>query len=293
MLQVFTSTTMWLLFCTLMAVMSLRCTAQEETWDESLSIHQGMRSKAAMGDRDAQWLLGNDYFYGKHDVKQNEAAGVQLISQAAEQGHMEATQLMGHLLVQGHPVVTKDPKRGIKFLEKSANEGGNAKSMYLLGKAYYSGKGLDHLTESQRMAKAFKWYKAGADRGCMHSRTDLGDMYRLGKGTKQDYDKALYCYRKVSLEFDSIALNTQQKPEVVMNKTTVAKALNTLGGMYGQGIGVKLDYDMAYKYLSKAAGIGHENAKKNMAVIEKQLEKQKEKRKEARKANAEQDTEEL
>jgi TPR repeat protein len=258
--------TMRVLLFALMAV-GCRC-GSDETEDESISIHHGLRDSAAKGDQKAQWLIGSDYFYGSNKVPKDEARGVQYIAAAAATGFPQAQELMGNLLVKGHPDVKKNPKKGLKFLDKSAKSG-NVKSIHLVGKAYYNGTGLD-LPESERMPKAFKWFKKGAKRGCMHCQFDLADMYRTGKGTVQDYPQALYFYRQVALHFDKIALNTERKPEVLANKTTVGKALNTLGVMYHSGMGVEKDLNLAWENLARAAGIGHQGAKKNLPLVEEE-----------------------
>ena len=51
----------------------------------------------------------------------------------------------------------------------------------------------------------------------------------------------------------------------------VAAAQYNLGAMYGNGEGVTENAVQAYKWWNIAAAQGHENAKKNKAIIEKEM----------------------
>ena len=66
-----------------------------------------------------------------------------------------------------------------------AAEQGDADAQFMLGGAYYEGKGVtkDH-------AEAVKWYRKAADQGEADAQIKLGVAYYFGQGVPQDYVEA-------------------------------------------------------------------------------------------------------
>jgi len=236
---------------------------------DDLGIHHGLVKAAQEGDPEAQVLLGLDKFYGQNGVDHNEEEGISWMHSAAVKGNMQAQEFIASVLVRGHAQAPQDVPRGIEFAEKAATEG-SVKSMELLGTAYYSGTGLDRMSEKDRMAKAFHWMKTGAKAGSYQSQTDLADMYRLGRGVKQSYKKALTWYNKVANQHQDLTLNRmpdKEKPSWKANATAVAKALNNIGAMHSNGWGCTKDIDLAITLMEKADKLGHPNAGKNAEIL--------------------------
>ena len=122
---------------------------------------------------------------------------------------------------------------------------------YYLGFMYYYGQGV-----SQNYQEAFKWLLLAAGEGfCIvldwqryldnHDNyfriysdgeqaalAIIGDAYRDGCGVKQDYSKAVACYKEAGGS-DS--------------------ACKSLGDMYRDGLGVEQDYSKAAEYYERAA----------------------------------------
>jgi TPR repeat protein len=78
-------------------------------------------------------------------------------------------------------------------------------------------KGVDAYDRGD-FATALKEWKPLAEKGGASLQSDLGDLYRLGKGVPQDYAKAMKWYRKAA----------EQGSEY---------SQNILGTMYGHGRG--------------------------------------------------------
>ena len=71
---------------------------------------------------------------------------------AAEQGHSDAQERLGHAYYHGEGV-TQDYEVGVTWLLKAAEQG-EADAQYLLGEAYYHGKGV-----AQDREAAVRWYR--------------------------------------------------------------------------------------------------------------------------------------
>jgi len=245
---------------------------------EDLHIYKGMWDKAKQGDSTAQSLLGMDLFFGHNGVPMDEATGLQMLTKAADAGDRNAQDFMGGLLIRGHELA-HDVKRGVEYAEKAAKQG-SVKAMELLGNTFYAGNGLGHLTEEERMKKAFQWHLKAAEKGSLVSGSDVADYYRLGKGVKQDHKKAFRWHERIADNFQNLAGIDHNKPTAARNKTAIAKSLNTLGAMLHNGWGAERDDYGARKYFEKAAALGHAGAAKNAAALN-EAEKERLKRKSA------------
>jgi TPR repeat protein len=84
----------------------------------------------------------------------------------------------------------------------------------------------------------FQETKARAEKGDAVAQTELGLMYRDGKGAPQDYGEAVKWYRKAA-EQDN------------------AQGQSKLGGMYARGWGVPQDYVEGVKWYRRAADQGY------------------------------------
>jgi len=139
--------------------------------------------------------------------------------------------------------------------------------MHRAGRGYYIGEGLGHLKDSERFKRAFNWWLKASGLGCIESQVDLGDCYRLGKGAEITYKQALYWYEKVIKEEKELMAKPNDKPSWQWNKTAIARAYNTLGGMMYAGQGSDPDTYGALQYFDKAVELGHANAGKNAETI--------------------------
>jgi TPR repeat protein len=119
-----------------------------------------------------------------------------------------------------------DVKRGIDYLQKSA-EKGHPIASYHLGLIYKEGKYLhpDHNL-------AFKYFEQAAKQGHEESQFNLALLYQNGQGTANDYSMALDLY-------ETLAQNGNKRAEI------------QAGMMYWNGQGTPLDKDKALKTLKK------------------------------------------
>ena len=81
---------------------------------------------------------------------------------------------------------------------------------------------------------AFEAAEKGAKQGNPFEQFNLGLMYYKGRGTAQDYTKAVNWWRRAA-------------------EQDFAEALNNLGMMYGNGDGVAQDYVQAHMWTNLAA----------------------------------------
>lgn len=138
-------------------------------------------------------------------------------------------------------LVTESLSADIKTLRKQA-EAGDAISQYLLGEAYYFGRGV-----KQDYAEAVKWYRRAGDHGHAAAQNNLGQMYKIGEGVPQDHAEAVKWYKKAAEKGD-------------------AQAQSNLGIAYFKGRGIPQDYAEAVKWTRKAAEQGVAIAQFNLGV---------------------------
>ena len=94
-----------------------------------------------------------------------------------------------------------------------------------------------------------KWYRKAADQGYVQAQYRLGDCYFLGEGVAEDLVEAVKWYRKAADQGYYLAQTM-------------------LGDCYTHGKGVAKDEVEAYALYS-LAGIKAEDARKNLAILEK------------------------
>lgn len=110
------------------------------------------------------------------------------------------------------------------------------KTFYKLG-AVYSYLGDDSKANEYYYMAAY-CYKEAAEKGIIEAQEELGEMYELGKGIKQNYKLATEWYLKAA------------------EQNNVSAQYN-LGEMYEKGKGVEKDLSIALKWYNKAAEQGH------------------------------------
>ena len=120
-------------------------------------------------------------------------------------------------------------KQGQKKIENSCQSQLSAEEMYEIGKENYKKKNY---------SEAVKWFRKAAEQGYAEAQTNLGDMYRKGKGVPQDDSEAIKWYLKA----------TEQGH---------ARAQNNLGVMYKNGYGISQDDSEAVKWFRKVAEQGY------------------------------------
>jgi TPR repeat protein len=104
------------------------------------------------------------------------------------------------------------------------------------------GYGYQHgVCVDQDYEEALFWYRKAANQGNDRAQSRLGDMYSAGLGVEQDYEEAAKWYRKSADQ-------------------NYGGAQYALGAMYSKGLGVEQDHEKAVGLLSKAYEVGYSKA---------------------------------
>lgn len=219
-----------------------------------------------------------------------------LLVRHADGGDTWAQSFLGAMLIEGVGVA-KDPQRGLVLLRKSA-EGGNHFGMYELGRAYAVAEGL-----KRNYVEAVKWMRKAAVREFGPAYFGVGHLYYRGWGVNQDSEAAESCFRnamelgviegRTNLRYfyfwekaispdvmnrmlkksrSAIELyNNEQYRDALTKFRALANenngiALNYLGFMHSQGLGVEKSPSMAVNYYRRAARKGVRTAQFNLAL---------------------------
>jgi hypothetical protein len=168
----------------------------------------------------------------------------------AEQGNAAAQYNLGYMYDNGHGV-PRDDGQAISWYKKAADQG-YVGAQARLGQAAQAQpmQECDQYHKNDQYAKAFACYKPLAEQGNAEAQHNLGWMYEHGHGVPQDYQQALSWYRKAAEHGN-------------------APAQNYLGYIYDNGQGVPQDYSQAVSWYRKAAEQGLDEARRNLAALER------------------------
>lgn len=152
---------------------------------------------AEAGDADAQFALGDIYRRPMNDIGNKEMAA-HWIELAANQDQRDALCVMAYSYLQDPEIETmnvnnlsyeQDVDKGMQFLRHAADLG-NANALYVLAICYRKGKYVEKDVE-----KAFELLQKSVNIAPTPESVDeLGDFYRDGIGTEQNYEAAAQCY---------------------------------------------------------------------------------------------------
>ena len=176
-----------LLVC-LLAMVPGQSRAQDYTAEDVARL----REFACQGDAEAQFYLGNCYYYGEV-VKQDYSEAVKWYRQAAQQGLAEAQYNLGNCYCFGEGV-TQNHTEAVKWYRKAAEQG-LASAQCNLGVCYDKGEGV-----AQNYTEAVKWYRKAAEQGHAGAQYCLGHNYCYGEGVTQSYAEAAKWYRKAAAQ---------------------------------------------------------------------------------------------
>lgn len=149
---------------------------------------------------------------------------------------------------------TKGPTQEQYFaqLQKDA-DAGNAEAQFSLGWIYVHGEGYTGVTfmrdVPKDIPKALDWYQKAAAQGHVNAQYNLGMLYRLGLGVKEDQANAFVWLQKAAAQGSDVAQYN-------------------LGVMYAEGAGVTQNLPRACAWLALAAAQGNEKARKSYIDIE-------------------------
>lgn len=188
-----------------------------------------LKVAADIGNVDALYWLGNEYFVGKV-IERNLEKAYFSYKEAAEKGHGDAMNNYADMYLRGE-YVEKDEKRALELFKKAADKG-VPEAMYTLGYMYENGVGTEldmeeskqWFTESALFGdvyaanrlgheavenglgeEAISWYQMAADRGDSYGEFNLGLCYESGIGTPVNLKKAKHWYKRAALKGDEQA----------------------------------------------------------------------------------------
>jgi len=201
-----------------------------EDFDRAFDL---LRRAAALGDLQAQALLGVCYRYGE-GVDSNEGTATYWFRKAAEEGNALAEYMLGDCYKLGLGVVQDDAEAVVWF--RRAAEQGLADAQFALGVSYYRGRGAP--TDE---TEAVSWLTKAAEQGQDFAMNLLGECHRFGFGAPVDMQQAAHWYQ-LSAEKGN-----------AYGQFHLAECLRT-------GQGVAIDFAEAMRQYRLAAEEGHQGA---------------------------------
>ena len=201
------------------------------------------KKAADKGNVDAQFYLGEMYFYG-HGVDQSDSEAFSWYRRAAEQGDSFAQYYLGWMYENGRGV--KQSYTEAVFWYRKAAEQDFADAQFNLGNMYYDGRGVN-----QSYSDAVYWYLKAAKQGHADAQVNLGIIYEYGYGVEQSSSEAFsWCLRAA--------------------EQGNATAQLYLSVMYEEGRGIEQSDSEAVSWCHKAAEQGNANAQLNLARMYKE-----------------------
>ncbi len=179
---------------------------------------------------------------GKHKEK-DIAKGMEYVSQAADQGYIDAIYTMGYCYETGRNVDSVDHYKALSYFKQLADND-IAAGQFKMGLYYELGDGGLEADS----AKAIEYYRKAADQGHGEAMCYLGDFYRIGQYLPLDKQKAFQLYTQA-------------------HESGEEMGTYYVGRSYLEGCGVEIDTIAAIPYLKAAAAQGVGNAAYKVADI--------------------------
>ncbi|NBS55124.1 sel1 repeat family protein [bacterium] len=156
----------------------------------AVTYSKELESRALAGDAEAQFQLGNCYFFGL-GVAKKQIDGVAWYRKAAEAGHAEAQFNLGGCLYQGYGI---EPNlfEALRWWRKSAGQNFSA-AQISVGDCFLYGRGTE-----KNEAEAVRWYQKAAEQEYPAALHRLGNCYLQGTGVDRNIVEAMRYYRKAA-----------------------------------------------------------------------------------------------
>lgn len=200
-----------------------------------------LQKAAAAGNAQAQYALGDVFYYGQYDTNPDYDQAFKWYAAAARQGHASAQWRLGVMYEYGFGTKL-DYAIALEWYKASALQD-FPPAQNSLGEMYYYGQGVE-----QDYQQAAQWYTAADHQNFAYAQKNLGYMYEVGQGVEQNFQQALYWYKQAA-------------------KHGNTDAMYDIGVMYHNGTGVLVDYKEAYKWYSKSAQMNNRHAQNNLGIL--------------------------
>lgn len=211
----------------------------------------------------AQYLVGNHYFYYYNADSTSFEIAINWYKKSANNGNVNAQQMLGDLYQFGQHVDTSYERA--YFYYKQAAEQGNKIAQNNLGVFYENGLGVEKSPE-----KAFQYYLKAAEQKYLFGLNNMTRCYENGIGVSRSEEKveeyrkktdsayALWMYRRGNYE-------TSKELAFKLQDEGFADIESLLGDMYFEGKGVEMNHYKSADWYKKAAERGHPDAQYNLA----------------------------
>jgi len=192
-----------------------------------------LRIKASGGDKEAQYELGERYFFG-YEVQQDKTQAFNFYQMAADQHHADAIYALAYMTYSGDGV-PQDKTQSVMLLKQVADQT-NSQVHTILGFLYYFGEGV-----STNKAAAFEWFEKAAEENSAEGQYCAAWLLYDGDGVPQDKVQAAAWLKKAAEQDHS-------------------KAQASLGVMLYKGDAVPQDREQGIYWLKKASSSGNGSA---------------------------------
>ena len=194
---------------------------------------------------EAFYYLGRIFSEGLGGIQPQRRIGFEYYKRAAEKNHIQAQTQYAIYHLAGE-FVLKDYEKATQLLKESAKKK-DAEASLILGGLYSSGTAI-----KKNLKKAFQNYAAAAKLGNAAAAYRLGDFYEEGMYVSKNNKKAYDWYRKST------------------EKGFIPATLK-VAEYFRDGKGVKKNLIYAHAYFNIASSFGSNQAKEEIAKIEKEL----------------------
>jgi len=154
------------------------------TVDDDESRLDMIQKRVNKGDAEATNYLGTQYFHGILGLVKDVPRAIELWTEAAELGSLDAHFLVGHAYYRGK-VVEEDKPRGIRLWQQAAMKG-HVASRHMIG--FVEAMNGNHQLAVQHLMISAKM----GDQGSLNV---IKDLFKAGHATKPQYAEALLGYR--------------------------------------------------------------------------------------------------
>ena len=167
-----------------------------------------VQKRVEKGDATAISFLGDKYYYGELGLAKDVPRAIELWTEAAELGSVDAHYELGLRYYPGDGI-EEDKPRGIHYWQQAAIKG-DVTCRHNLGFVEYN--------ENKNHTLAVQHWMISAKMGDQDSLNGIKDMFKIGQATKAQYTEALFGYRDALEEMKSPQREEAKRLGVKSNK---------------------------------------------------------------------------
>lgn len=229
-------------------------------------------------DTRALMTIGSVYYRGGHHVEKDYDQALAWFMKGVELGDSDSEHTMGYLYSKRNDD-GQDHNKALAWYRRAA-EKDNAEAQDVIGWYYY--KGLGGLNIDYK--EAVEWWKKSAENGSKEAYAKMGKLHHYGYGVPIDYNEALRLYEQATKNngtaLNGIGLLYQNGLGVAQSHSKALEyfrlsadkehreAYNSLGDVYYYGYGiVNQSYDEAFEWYTKAAERQYDKGQFNLGLM--------------------------